>query len=105
MATDGDLTELPAAAEVAAYRITAEAMTNVARHAGARHLRVRLARVTGGVAIEVADDGRGLPDDLVPGVGLGSMHQRAAELGGTCVVRGEPGTGTTVEATIPVGVR
>ena len=41
---DGDLTALPAAAEVAAYRIAAEAMTNVARHAGARHLRVRLAR-------------------------------------------------------------
>ena len=102
--TEGDLTGLPAAAEVASYRITAEAMTNVARHAGARHLRVRLARVPDGVAIEVADDGRGLPDDLVPGVGLGSMHQRAAELGGSCVVRSEPGTGTTVAATIPVGV-
>ena len=105
VATEGDLAGLPAAAEVAAYRITAEAMTNVARHAGAGHLRVRLARVTDGIAIEVADDGRGLPDDLVPGVGLGSMHQRAAELGGTCVVRSADGAGTTVEATIPVGVR
>lgn len=105
VATDGDLVGLPAAAEVAAYRITAEAMTNVARHAEARHLRVRLARVPDGIAIEVADDGRGLPDDLVLGVGLGSMHQRAAELGGSCVVRGEPGEGTTVAATIPVGVR
>jgi two-component system, NarL family, sensor kinase len=105
VATDGDLAALPAAAEVAAYRITAEAMTNVARHASARHLRVRLARVADGVAIEVADDGRGMPDNVVPGVGLGSMHQRAAELGGSCVVRSEPGSGTTVEATIPVGVR
>ncbi|GAA4369959.1 hypothetical protein GCM10023146_17440 [Nocardioides caricicola] len=105
VSTDGDLTALPAAAEVAAYRITAEAMTNVARHADARHLRVRLARGADGIVIEVADDGRGLPDDLVPGVGLGSMHQRAAELGGTCVVRGEPGSGTRVEATIPVGAR
>jgi signal transduction histidine kinase len=102
---DGDLTALPAAAEVAAYRIAAEAMTNVARHAGARHLSVRLTRTDDGVTIGVTDDGRGLPDDLVPGVGLGSMHQRAAELGGTCVVRGTAGTGTTVEATIPVGTR
>jgi signal transduction histidine kinase len=46
-----------------------------------------------------------MPDNVVPGVGLGSMHQRAAELGGSCVVRSEPGSGTTVEATIPVGVR
>lgn len=105
VSTDGDLAGLPAATEVAVYRITAEAMTNVARHAEARHLRVRLARVPDGVAIEVADDGRGLPDELVPGVGLGSMHQRAAELGGTCVVQGEPGAGTTVSAMIPVGAR
>ena len=69
VATDGDLAGLPAAAEVAAYRITAEAMTNVARHAGARHLRVRLARVADGIAIEVADDGRGLPDDWCPASG------------------------------------
>ena len=105
VAAEGDLADLPAATEVAAYRITAEAMTNAARHAGARQVQVRLARADGQVRIQVADDGRGLPDDLVPGVGLGSMHQRAAELGGTCVVRGEGGAGTTVEATIPVGVR
>ncbi|WP_243060794.1 sensor histidine kinase [Nocardioides sp. SR21] len=103
--TDGDLAGLSAAAEVAAYRICSEAMTNVARHADARQLRVRLARVPEGVTIEVADDGSGLPDDLVPGVGLGSMHQRAAELGGTCVVQGGPGTGTAVTATIPVEAR
>ncbi|MGY1815296.1 sensor histidine kinase [Blastococcus sp. SYSU D00820] len=94
-----DLGELPAAAEVAAFRIVGEAMTNVARHARARSAQVTIARRDGVLELCVADDGVGVRPGAPAGVGLGSMHQRAAELGGTCVVTG--GRGTTVRATLP----
>jgi two-component system NarL family sensor kinase len=92
---------LPAAVEVAAYRIALEAVTNAARHAGARSCQVRLT-LNGGLRIEVADDGSGLPADLVPGVGLGSMRERAAELGGTWAIESSPGGGTVVRALLPL---
>jgi signal transduction histidine kinase len=97
----GDLTTLPAAAEVAAYRIASEALTNVARHAQATSASVRLTRNGHALHVHVHDDGRGLSDDPRLGVGLESMHQRAAELGGTCAVSSST-SGTTVEAVIPV---
>jgi signal transduction histidine kinase len=97
----GDLTTLPAAAEVAAYRIASEALTNVARHANATSAAVRLTRNGHNLLVHVEDNGRGLMDDSRLGVGLESMHQRAAELGGTCAVSSSA-TGTTVEAVIPV---
>ena len=77
------LPELPAAVEVAAYRIAVEALTNVARHASAE--RATVSMTAGGVlAIEIRDDGRS-DADWVPGVGLLAMRERAAELGGTLV--------------------
>jgi signal transduction histidine kinase len=97
---EGRLTGLSAAAEVAAYRITAEALANVAKHSGARHVDVRLAHDAGVVTVRVADDGVGLPSRATAGVGLTSMHQRATELGGTCTVTGGTG-GTTVVARLP----
>ena len=75
------LPDLPAAVEVAAYRITVEAMTNAVRHAGARLCRVRL-EASSQLTIEVTDDGRGLPSPLPSGTGLESMRERAEELGG-----------------------
>jgi signal transduction histidine kinase len=105
VAARGNLEALPAAAEVATYRIVAEAMTNVARHAGASRLDIVLDGLRDGVRITVVDDGNGLPDDVALGVGLRSMHQRAAELGGHCLVRGRPGSGTTVTAMIPAATR
>jgi signal transduction histidine kinase len=102
----GDLFPLPAAVEVAAYRIIQEAMTNVARHAHARTCRVRLSvDPAGGVlALEVTDDGVGMAEGRRAGVGLSSMRERAEELGGTLVV--EPGSegGTRVLARLPVPV-
>jgi two-component system, NarL family, sensor kinase len=92
---------LPAAVEVAAYRITLEAMTNVARHAGARQARVRI-DIGDAVRIEVSDDGDGLPSAVHAGVGIASMRERAVELGGVCTVEpGEP-RGTIVRASIPL---
>ncbi|PZG13693.1 sensor histidine kinase [Nonomuraea aridisoli] len=99
---EGDLSDLPAAVEVAVYRIVQEALTNVRRHAGASHARIVLRRVRQVLRVLVEDDGRGLPETPRAGVGLGSMRERAAELGGICVVTGEPGTGTRVEVMLPV---
>ena len=93
---------LPAAVEVAAYRITLEALTNARRHAQARRCQVRLA-LDDGLRIEVRDDGRGLPTDPAEGVGLASMRERAAELGGWCQIEPAPDGGTSVRAWLPVG--
>jgi signal transduction histidine kinase len=104
----GNLGTLPAAVEVAAYRICQEALTNVVRHAGATCCVVRLqVDDPGGEAalvLEVIDDGCGLPDEQRPGMGLLSMHARAAELCGTCVVdtATRSGRGTRVLAILPL---
>jgi signal transduction histidine kinase len=95
------LPALPAAVEVAAYRILAEALTNVVRHAQAARCEVRIA-LAGALEIEVVDNGRGLPEDQRRGVGLASMRERAEELGGVCCVDPAPGGGTRVWARLPV---
>jgi signal transduction histidine kinase len=92
---------LSAAVEVAALRIVQEAITNVVRHARARVCRVRLA-ADGALVVDVEDDGRGLPDDRSPGVGLGSMTERAGEVGGTCTITSRSGGGTRVHAVLPL---
>lgn len=94
------LPPLAAAVEVAAYRIVQESMTNVVRHAGARTCIVRL-EVDNGLQVEITDDGRGLNGGM-PGVGLASMRERAAELGGSCVVEAASGGGTLVRARLPM---
>jgi signal transduction histidine kinase len=99
--TYGDLTGLPAAAEVAAYRIVQEALTNARKHSGATRIAITLRR-DDCLRVTVTDDGIGIPPDARPGVGLGSMRERAAELGGTCVVREAEGGGTAVHADLPL---
>jgi signal transduction histidine kinase len=91
---------LSAAAEVAAYRIVSEALTNIARHADARWCRVTLL-VEEDLRVRIEDDGCGIAPDTPSGVGLMSMRERAAELGGTCRVRPRTGGGTVVEARLP----
>ncbi|GGS37448.1 hypothetical protein GCM10010171_35420 [Actinokineospora fastidiosa] len=92
---------LPASVDVAAYRIVCEALTNVTRHAAARSCSVRL-WVDDELHIEVVDDGIGLSEVATAGVGLASMRERAAELGGDCLVRSDDGGGTRVLATLPL---
>ncbi len=96
---------LPAAVEVAAYRIALEAMTNVVRHAGAQNclVRLRIERApTEDLKLEIIDDGHGLPDPPESGVGLLSMRERAAELGGLCLIESLANGGTRVWATLTI---
>jgi signal transduction histidine kinase len=95
------LPPLPAAVEVAAYRIALEAMTNTVRHSGARACHVSV-ELNGSLQVAVRDDGSGVPGGT-RGVGLASMRDRAEELGGECVVVFTEGEGTRVEARLPVG--
>lgn len=94
---------LPAAVEVAAYRIVGEALTNVVKHARATHARVALVPEGRALRVTVADDGHGIGADVVAGVGLLSLRERAEELGGHCQVRCPEEGGTVVEAWLPLG--
>nr|WP_296068861.1 sensor histidine kinase [uncultured Actinoplanes sp.] len=96
-----DLPELPAAVEVAAFRIAVEAVTNAVRHSGARHCRVRLTCTAEEMVVRVEDDG-GSPGPWTPGIGLTAMRERTDELGGT--LRAGPGDagGGSVTATFPL---
>jgi signal transduction histidine kinase len=98
----GELGALPAAVEVAAYRIAGEALTNVARHAQARRATVRLQRDDRDLLVEVADDGSGIAAEAQAGVGLISLRERAAELGGRSEVTCPAAGGTVVRAWLPL---
>ena len=74
---------LPAAVDLAALRIVVEAVANTRKHAGASRVAVDLAVRDGRLELSVSDDGRGLPADVRPGIGMHSIDERAAELGGT----------------------
>lgn len=99
----GDLPPLPAAVEVAAYRIAVEGVSNAARHSGADLARVRLDVADGALLVEVVDGGAGT-GAWRPGVGLSSMRERAAEVGGTLEYGAVPGGGR-VRAVLPLGAR
>jgi signal transduction histidine kinase len=98
---DRPLPRLPAALEVAVYRITMEALANVTRHAQAQTCRVCLNATDDLIEVEISDDGIGLPQPLHPGVGLASMRARTEELGGTLMLTSPPGGGTRVKVCIP----
>ncbi|GAC1347286.1 MAG: hypothetical protein NVSMB27_12390 [Ktedonobacteraceae bacterium] len=101
--TPSTLPSLPAAVEVAAYRIAQEALTNVARHAQAQRCLLQLSSNAETLHLDITDDGKGLPVGHRIGVGLHTMHERASELGGSCtVIRGSSG-GTTIQARLPLG--
>jgi signal transduction histidine kinase len=95
------LPPLPAATEVAAYRIVIEALTNVVRHAGASSANVQLALHEQDLVLAVADNGSS-DAAWTPGVGIASMRERATQVGGTLRTTHTP-NGWLVEATIPVG--
>lgn len=95
------LPNLSAAAEVAAYRIAIEAMTNVVRHAGATHCQVHLT-LDKALNLEISDNGCSFVSGQKFGVGLTSMQERARELGGTLTIEARPEGGTIVRAQLPL---
>ena len=100
------LPPLPAAVEVAAYRIVQEALNNVLKHAEARTCVIRFDVDADALDVEIRDDGRGLrpsddPDRRI-GVGLHTMRERATEVGGSCAIEPIDGGGTRVRARLPL---
>ncbi|MEV6413246.1 histidine kinase [Kribbella sp. NPDC051718] len=95
------LAELPAAVEVAAYRIATEALTNVIRHSTATTAEVRLSVETDVLRLGVLDNGVNAGPEWKAGLGLTSMSERAGELGGRCEIRYDR-TGCSVDAVLPL---
>ncbi|GGB25236.1 hypothetical protein GCM10011492_14090 [Flexivirga endophytica] len=101
--TPDSLGKLPAAVEVTAYRVVAEALSNVARHSGAGTATVVLARGPGLLRVVVEDDGVGPPPDGPYGVGTISMIERATAIGGDCTIGSSATGGVRVSALLPLG--
>lgn len=95
---------LPAAVEVAAYRIALEAFTNIVNHAEAKSCHIMIKMEENTLLIEVSDDGKGLPPNNRSGVGFTSMRERAAELGGECTIENKISRGTRVKAGLPLAL-
>jgi signal transduction histidine kinase len=93
---------LPAAVEVALYRITQEAITNIVKHAQAKTAVVSLVVAHSTATLTIGDDGQGLPTIRPSGVGLHSMRERASELGGTLILQANQPHGCLVTAQIPL---
>ncbi len=97
------LPSLPAAVEVAAYRIALESFTNIIKHAEASACQIKIKIENRSLLLEISDNGKGLSAESRAGVGRTSMHERAAELGGECVIENIPTGGTRVSARLPIG--
>jgi signal transduction histidine kinase len=95
---------LPAEVETALYRIVQESLTNVVKHARARHVSVLLARKSGAIKAVVEDDGQGFDPagDRHDGFGLVGMRERLALLGGRLEVESSSEAGTTIVAEVPL---
>lgn len=100
--SSSDLPELEPRVEAAAFRVAQEALHNALRHSGASEIRVTLSRAGRRVVLEVRDDGAGFDPELASGgLGLASMRERAAAVGGALRVSSAPGDGTRVRLAVP----
>jgi len=102
----GEPAPLPEEVKTALFRVSQEALANVAKHAGARRVEMTLSFAPDGVALRIVDDGRGFELDRVQldpnrGIGLRNMRERLASVGGTFEVLATPGTGTSLLAKLP----
>jgi two-component system, NarL family, sensor histidine kinase UhpB len=109
----GDFSDLGGDAQLVVYRVAQEALSNAARHSGAKRVEVRLRRMAiaelgsssaggGGVQLEVSDDGRGFAfDESERGLGIGGMRERALLIGAELTIESRPGRGTTVRLEVP----
>ena len=101
---DESVEELSPGAALCLYRIAQEALGNVAKHAQAKQVQVRLTRSDSRVCLVVSDDGVGFNPDRsgkAGGLGLINMRERVRQLNGTFEFESEPGRGTTVKAEVP----
>jgi len=105
LAADGLPDRLPADVETALYRITQEALTNVARHARAEHVRVALAAMGGDIRLEIEDDGIGFParhdGEHTSGIGLVGIRERVRALGGQLSITSRKGVRVSVQVPVP----
>jgi two-component system NarL family sensor kinase len=104
---NGDAIALPDEVKTALFRVSQEALANVAKHAQAQQVRIELSFAPDGVALRITDDGRGFESDQVQldprrGIGLRNMRERLASIGGRFDVRAAPGAGTVLEANVPI---
>lgn len=99
----GVFEQLPAAVEAAVYRLVQEGVNNVLRHAQARTCTVECQRAGGWLTVKICDDGRGIPSNVLGGVGLRSMRERAEELGGSFTIAPRQPAGTILTALLPTG--
>jgi two-component system, NarL family, sensor kinase len=100
--TAAPLPALPAAVDVACYRIATEALANAARHSGADRVDLDVRMSGAQLCLTVRDNGRGLPESPSAGLGLSSMRQRAEEIGGTFAAEAT-GAGTRIAVVLPLG--
>jgi signal transduction histidine kinase/CHASE3 domain sensor protein len=107
---DPDIGRLPAATEMALFRIVQESLTNIRRHSGSHHAAIQLTRANGAVTLEIMDDGHGFREPLAAGkppslthlgVGITGMRERLRQLGGQLDIESTP-RGTRVRATVPI---
>jgi signal transduction histidine kinase len=101
--------DLPEGHRTCLYRVVQEALTNCARHAEAKHIRVALHTEVGRLSLTVQDDGQGLPPqfqreraDGAPHMGLVGIEERIRELGGALVIDSQAGKGTLLKVWIPL---
>ena len=92
---------LPDDIKVCLYRLVQEALTNAARHSGAKHAKVSVVQNQGSIRMQIVDDGAGFSPERVRGMGILGMEERVKRLGGTLTIESAPGQGTTVLAEIP----
>jgi signal transduction histidine kinase len=102
--TSGETGRLPDDTETHLFRIAQEALTNVARHSGAKRVEMRLDRAGAEVTLRIRDDGRGLPEsnDGRRTFGMIGMRARARGAGGDVVVKSKPGDGVLIEVRVPI---
>ncbi len=109
MESQGDLSWLPNDISLCLYRVTQEALHNIASHSGAGRAQIKLKQIAGNIELDISDDGRGFEPAQVmesrQGLGLISMEERVHFVGGTLEIKATLNQGTTLRVRIPLGCR